>query len=855
MGRIIGIDLGTTYSAVAIPGERAGDGFYVLPECPGYTIIMDKLKRRITPSVVAEDNNGQIVVGYSAKSRAGLAPEPIMFAKRWMGEDKTFQLNKQGALQPVDVSAAVLRFLKAMAEERLGEPVEEAVITIPAYFSLKARQMTEKAGEMAGLRVAQLAPEPVAAALMYCANDTRDPLRIMTYDLGGGTFDVAILEKRDGVISTDSILSFDGNRFLGGYDFDLLLSRWIARKLCEQGYDLELDEDNSADRVILAKLLVYAERVKIKLSENESYDLVENETGITDHAGNPVVIDLNITRGEFEAMISDLVHETLRICHRAMTEKAKEPMRPDQIDEIIMIGGSSRIPMIGHWLEKEFGRKPKLIMPDLCVALGAAIIAGTKGGGEKVGCLELDRIEKQTELPHIVVTGRVVAEGDLKNVEGCTVALRSDDGSYGSQTKTKPGGAFTFQGVKLRPNETTDFNLTVTSPTGLKVASHKFSVKQSSEVASGAAVGGLIPTNMLSKPIYIDFADGPYLIAKERTPLPFEKVIPAETRDTSGQIILRVREENTPLGEIVMRDIPQALPVGSAVDITVMIQENYQTRVRAYVSALARETTAVIELPVRAQKSREELQSDYLKLTARAEDALSSASSAAKFGKSKRLEESRESAERMFEDKADPAAIQDRLDEIENLVREIGAGWRPEPPKAILDDKAVEAQGLIARLVKKKPETAQDHYDQQLEAILKEARKAYEEQNTTVWKDSFTRLVNLCDRVHAQLEEDTGGGGEVNPAQLLLMCEKELTALAEWAKKQERVSAAGKKETLFDRHKTDFDELAESLKRIKPDAPNASAQIVDWYRTKFKDLHNRLNAPDAIGLPGERKTK
>jgi actin-like ATPase involved in cell morphogenesis len=854
MGRIIGIDLGTTYSAVAIPEERAGDGFYVLPECPGYSIIADRLKRRITPSVVAEDNKGQIVVGYSAKARAGLAPEPIMFAKRWMGEDKAFQLKKQGELQPVDVSAHVLRFLKSLAEEQLGEPVEEAVITIPAYFSLKARQMTEKAGEMAGLRVAQLAPEPVAAALMYCANDKRDPLRIMTYDLGGGTFDVAILEKRDGVISTDSILSFDGNRFLGGYDFDLLLARWMARKLCERGYDLELDEDNPADKVILAELLVYAERVKLKLSENESYELVENATKITDHAGNPVEINLTITRGEFEAMIRDLVRETLRICRRAI-EKADDPKRAAQIDEIIMIGGSSRIPMIGFWLEKEFGRKPKLVMPDLCVALGAAIIAGTKGGGDRIGCLELDRIEKQTDLPHIVVTGRVVPDGELKSAEGCVVALRSDDGDYSSQTKTKPDGAFTFQGVKLRPNDQTDFNLTVTSAAGARVASHKFSVRQSSEAAAGAAVGGLIPTNMLSKPIYIDFADGPYLIAKERTPLPFEKVIPAETRDTSGQIILRVREENTPLGEIVMRDIPQTLPTGSAVDITVMIQENYQTRVRAYVPALARETTAVIELPVRAQKSREELQEDYKKLAARAEDALSSASPAAKFGKSNRLEESRETAERMFEDKADPAAIQDRLDEIENLVREISAGWRPEPPKAILDDKAVEAQGLIARLVKKKPETAQDRYDQQLEAILKEARKAYEEQNSTVWKDSFTRLVNLCDRVHAQLEEDTGGGGEINPAQLLLMCEKELSSLAEWAKKQERVNAAGKKETLFDRFKADFDELAESLRRIKPDAPNAGAQIVDWYRTGFKDLHNRLNAPDTIGLPGERKMK
>ena len=216
MSRIVGIDLGTTYSCVAIPEERMDEGFLTVKKCPGCSVVLDRLKRRITPSVVAEDKNGNIVTGYPAKGRAGFFPEPVMFAKRSMGEDATFRLDKQGSLAPEEVSAHVLRGLKEMAERRLGEPVTEAVVTVPAYFSLKAKQMTEKAGEMAGLKVAQIAQEPVAAALMYCAGDGRDPLRIMTYDLGGGTFDVAVLEKRDGTIGTDSILAFDGDRFMGG---------------------------------------------------------------------------------------------------------------------------------------------------------------------------------------------------------------------------------------------------------------------------------------------------------------------------------------------------------------------------------------------------------------------------------------------------------------------------------------------------------------------------------------------------------------------------------------------------------------------------------------------------------------
>lgn len=149
MGRIVGIDLGTTYSAVAIPEERSGEGFFVAPECPGYSIVLDPFRRRITPSVVAEDNAGKLVVGHTAKGRAGLAPEPIMFAKRWMGEDKIFPLARQGSLRPEDVSAHILRYLKEMAERRLGEPVDEAVITVPAYF-LTARPTKHRRSRQEG---------------------------------------------------------------------------------------------------------------------------------------------------------------------------------------------------------------------------------------------------------------------------------------------------------------------------------------------------------------------------------------------------------------------------------------------------------------------------------------------------------------------------------------------------------------------------------------------------------------------------------------------------------------------------------------------------------------------------------
>ncbi len=406
MGRIVGIDLGTTYSAIAIPEERDEEGFFTVRTCPGVSIIQDRFKNRITPSVVAEDSRGEIVVGRTAKGRAGFSPPPIAFAKRKMGEDYTWKLDRQGSLTPVQVSAHILRYLKEMAEERLGEPVDEAVITVPAYFHMRAKQETEKAGELAGLRVAQVAPEPVAAALMYCAGDDRDPLRVMTYDLGGGTFDVAVLEKRDQTITEKSMLTVDGDRFLGGYNFDQLLTDWLLKEIRAKGYRLEMDEFDPQTGVIRSKLMVIAEREKIKLS-NVDYSIMQEENlGLSDDDGNPVSLEgIELHRSTFEEMISSLVEGSIDICRRAL-EKATPPISADSLDEILMVGGSSRIPMIGARLEAEFGIKPKLVEPDLCVCLGAAIIAGTKA--KSIGRFKLNRIPEETFMPYLAITGHVL---------------------------------------------------------------------------------------------------------------------------------------------------------------------------------------------------------------------------------------------------------------------------------------------------------------------------------------------------------------------------------------------------------------------------------------------------------------
>ena len=514
MGKILGIDLGTTNSVAAIAEVLTGKGFHILPRCPGVSVVCDRLGRRFTPSVIAEDDSGNFVVGDSAKARAGLTPPPIMFAKRWMGENHAFQLNKKGVLQPEDASAEILKYLKAMAEKQLGEPVTEAVITVPAYFDLLAKQKTAEAGEKAGLVVKQLALEPVAAALMYCANETRKDLRILTYDLGGGTFDVAIIERKDGIIAGDAIVSFDGNRFLGGYNFDMKLADWMLDQLCATGYDLKLEPDNLADTVIHAKMMIIAEQVKIKLSHNDVCVVHEPAPGIIDHKGEPVVIEMEITRDQFEGMIKDDIEETILITKRAMTKNPdpKKQFKPDQIDEIIMVGGSSRIPMVLRRLQEEFGREPKLVEPDLCVGIGAAIIAGVPP--QVFGHLRLADLPSATDRTSFNLAGKVESGEDLPDVGGCRIVLNKADGSLEKTKVSGADGGFAFVQLPLTPNSVNQFKLSGTSKTGKDIGTGSFSIRQG---ASTAPAGGLSPQkqknisvpDVLVKAIGVMMRDGP----------------------------------------------------------------------------------------------------------------------------------------------------------------------------------------------------------------------------------------------------------------------------------------------------------------------------------------------------------
>ena len=380
MSKVVGIDLGTTNSVIAV--LEGGEP----------TVITNAEGSRLTPSVVGWSKDGELLVGQVAKRQAVTNPERTIFSiKRFMGRrydeardeaarvpykvvagpNGDARVEVDGKLySPEEISAMILRKLKQDAEAYLGEEVTKAVITVPAYFNDAQRQATKNAGRIAGLEVLRIINEPTAAALAYGLNKEEDQ-RILVFDLGGGTFDVSILELGDGVYE---VKATSGNNHLGGDDFDQRIIDWLAEEFKrEHGIDLR------QDRMALQRLKEAAEKAKIELSSTLTTNI--NLPFITADASGPKHLDVTLTRAKFEELTADLVEATMGPTRRALEDAG---LKPSDIDKIILVGGSTRIPAVQRAIKEFFGKEPhKGVNPDEVVALGAAIQAGVLAGEVK----------------------------------------------------------------------------------------------------------------------------------------------------------------------------------------------------------------------------------------------------------------------------------------------------------------------------------------------------------------------------------------------------------------------------------------------------------------------------------------
>jgi len=382
MGKIIGIDLGTTNSCVAVMEGNEP------------TVIINSEGKRTTPSVVAFAEGGERKIGDPAKRQAITNPLKTIFSiKRFMGEtfdrvtketdrvsykvvkgdNNTPRVDIDGKLySPQEISAMVLQKMKKTAEDYLGQEVKEAVITVPAYFSDSQRQATKEAGEIAGLNVKRIINEPTAAALAYGLDKKNKDMKVAVFDLGGGTFDISILELGDGVFE---VKSTNGDTHLGGDDFDHKIIDWLANEFAAENDGMDLRKDPMA----LQRLKEAAEKAKIELSNQTSSEI--NLPYITALGGVPKHLVKTLTRAKFEALCDDLIQATIEPCRKALSDAG---MGTSDIDEVLLVGGSTRIPAVQAIVEKFFGKAPnKGVNPDEVVAVGASIQGGVLAGDVK----------------------------------------------------------------------------------------------------------------------------------------------------------------------------------------------------------------------------------------------------------------------------------------------------------------------------------------------------------------------------------------------------------------------------------------------------------------------------------------
>ena len=359
MGKIIGIDLGTTNSCVAV---MEGGEPVVIPNAEG---------NRTTPSVVAFSKNGERLVGQIAKRQAVTNPEnTVISIKRDMGTNRKVKIEGD-EVSPQEISAMILQKLKTDAENYLGQPVTQAVITVPAYFSDSQRQATKDAGKIAGLEVLRIINEPTAAALAFGMDKEDQDQKIMVYDLGGGTFDVSILDIGDGVFE---VLATNGNTRLGGDDFDQrIIDYLVAEFKKSNGIDL------STDKMAMQRLKEAAEKAKIELSGMQQTQI--NLPFITADATGPKHMDITLTRAKFEELIHDLIEATKIPVEKAMKDAG---ITANDLHKVLLVGGSTRVPAVQEAVKKITGKEPdKGINPDECVAIGAAIQGGVLSGDVK----------------------------------------------------------------------------------------------------------------------------------------------------------------------------------------------------------------------------------------------------------------------------------------------------------------------------------------------------------------------------------------------------------------------------------------------------------------------------------------
>jgi molecular chaperone DnaK (HSP70) len=803
-----GIDLGTTNSCIfVVEGE-------------GNRLICDDQGNPIFPSAVHVSRNGARSVGLAARNRMGEQPGPVVAIKRKMGSTETVTLGGR-EWTPVEVSAAILTFLKELAETQAGAVIDRAVVTVPAYFSHIQRQQTDEAGKAAGFRDVVTLLEPVAAALAYSLASDQETLRVFVYDLGGGTFDATLLEKdpHGGI----SVLAFGGDAFLGGEDVDARLATILRQKLTERGFRLDLDLERPEDFSRFQRLKFYAELAKKELSDKEEANLVRQGL-FEDQEGNTVDLDLTVTRRELEDCSQDLIQRSID-ASLATLDKAGVPL--SSIDEVILVGGMSRMPLVQRQVAEAFQREPRLVDPDLIVARGAALKAAEVFGEQAVAGsglrLEL-HYDRNTDQDRVRISGRLD-----RPLSGHTVyLLGGEDEMYQTMESTD---RFSFESVPLMPSRENVFTLSIENAQENLVLEHEVRIVHSPSARRILRS----PGSVVTKPIAIRTVGGSEVLLPENTALPHTVSHTFETADQSGRIVMPIWEGNHEVSRLEIENIPRDLKEGTHVVVSIQVHSDYRIEASAAVPEIDRSVQVDFRIePVDTGKitpefMRRELAS--LKEEARAAAAECSSETARDLFQVRLTALESQIDNELKEAEPNRSRLHEKLSEIRALISSLpkkDTSIALEPP---FDDFSNRLADILSRAI----ETRHPNLPQvrpQIESLRDQAQEVWESRDPLAWRRIQEQLGAIARKLLP----------EMSP-------EEKAIGLAAWLITDQlpglEAAAGGALTSQIQAIRSEIEEIFFNLQLLGMDPQAVFQKLLSVYRDSIQPLQKKLGLTTA----------
>jgi len=850
VGKLIGIDLGTTNCVVAVVGKY-GIAKYQFGRV---SVLTDKLKRPLHASAICECE-GELMFAEEAKGLAAEGYAPVRFWKRYMGKDITFDL-KGKPCRPQDLSCDLLMYLKGVAQEALGEPVEGAVITHPAYFGGDAIGATRQAGDAAGLNVGadRLMMEPIAAALAYLQSD-RDiakRVRVMVYDLGGGTFDITILQRDSGAFVP---VGFGGDPELGGYNFDKALANHMLKELRGQGYRITIDPDKPEKDTRWAKLMHLAEETKVELGKNGPIPPDDPKAEGTvlelrkprlfkDDDGKAVQLSLTITQRQFEEMIEPHIQHTIDCCEEVL---AKAKLGIQDIDRAILVGGSSRLPLVRQRLAQKYGREFEFDtdLVDLSVAIGAALYAGAEKA--VVNGFRFETVPPaETSAKELIVAGWVQPTKEVPDPAKCVVTLVQN--GVEDLLTTGASAEFYFEQT-LKANATHTFTLTAQTAAGQPIASHTFTVvqKPTAEPPPPEPPG----INYLAKSLYVETVDrGHALIAEEGMPLPAE--IYVDWLVTSGtenpEVNVDLFQDDVHLVTIPLHGFSIPVPEGTPVYVSVKVGKDYTISARAEIpSHNAFTVVEKVPMPKSPRPAVQTLKDKLVDLKKKADQVrldLPPGERKMQFGT--QAEALIDEVETLLKDtEADVYRIQRLLLNLERLTKQYAPG-NLDPTRADMAALFGTARQLLPEAEAKDPAMKKQEYGKTLDLLTQQADEAYGRQDQRAWEGIAKRVQDLVKSLEGALSG--GGRGDLPPPPDLLLIfvsmvgDLEKQAQANGKIADPRVNAALQK-------------VRADLNGVDVEARDATMRLINIYKGSYTQLELLITGKPPQASVGGLRTK